>query len=783
MPLPASRRRSITHPVVIAILATTALASWLAAVPGTAGVEPSDSRNLLDHPIVDLALLDAAGPDGAPRLLVVDAVQRAPGVVRIALLRRDRSWGLEAELTLDTGLTGVLRSTDVPGTTPWLIGLGPTRFALIVVAPPPIDRTVVVGIQTDAGAGRSELSETARQEMSVGFDDAGAADVDGDGTAELVLGSARTARNGGTCQGSTLQVLDGATLAPRAAVDVPGRRLAGSVVGRWDDVPGDDLLGYAYPNCPAGPDTASEVALLALRLSDGGLILEEVGIAPDAAPFVGPPARIDLDGTGTHEAIAMSGDGLAVLDPASGWLATPLGSSYAVPIIAGDDPDVNGRAVRIAWTDLEDQVAIATARVRRDGDGTVGISARDDLRSGEADASRLEAAYLETIGAVQRQTAPAGWLGSTTEADCDDLIVAGAILPCGETELRAGAAWIGTRPVTVLADGQRRRLFIAAGLALDPSTTYPMTPTPWATGPAGWWRHGPSGPFALSEMRAGDVTYFRDFPVPRASIERTTTPDATTDLPGFTGARLFVRVTALAADVPDPTGPPTLDEALVDPSSGSANAMATRISVPPGVEAGRDGGFATIPLGNATLPGGSRADRWSVSVVALNDWGELGPPARGVVVRDAVGPFLVVEAPFTSPVWPLAASLDGSAEPRSIVHVEGVGEMVLDRRGRFTIQTALAPWPQTLRVTATDASGNVTERDVSVVGGIDYRRFPWSVIAAMALLLVVGASGLRGAGRRRGGVAPGVGGPAQGYATADGAFTEMEDLPPGGGLA
>ena len=121
-------------------------------------------------------------------------------------------------------------------------------------------------------------------------------------------------------------------------------------------------------------------------------------------------------------------------------------------------------------------------------------------------------------------------------------------------------------------------------------------------------------------------------------------------------------------------------------------------------------------------------------VAPLNDWGEVGPVAVGLVQRDATGPTLVVGEPFTTPVWPLPAKLTGSAEPGSTVVVEGVGEAALDRRGGFAFQTTLAPWPQTIRVTATDASGNRTVREVSIIGGVDYRRFPWTVILAVAIV-------------------------------------------------
>ena len=72
----------------------------------------------------------------------------------------------------------------------------------------------------------------------------------------------------------------------------------------------------------------------------------------------------------------------------------------------------------------------------------------------------------------------------------------------------------------------------------------------------------------------------------------------------------------------------------------------------------------------------------------------------------------------------------------------------------FTVVTRLAPWPQTIRLTATDVSGNTSIGEFSVVGGVDYRQFPWAVISATLSSAVVGAArGLAGGGsERRGGV-------------------------------
>lgn len=722
--------------------------------------------------MADVALLDRDGPDDAPRLLVVDATEPVPGVRRLSILRRDSAWGVVSEIGVDVGASGL---------DPWLVGLGPDRFALLAVSAGS-DDTIVVGLRTDAGAGRNELAETGRTRLPTPVTDAGAADVDGDGTTELVLAVARTIREGGTCQDSILWVLDGSSLATRAVHRAPGRRLASGVIGRWDDIAGDDLLAYAYDDCPAGPDTLSGASLIALRLSDGGSILDRPDLVPIVSAWLPPPVRLDLDGTGTHEVLAMIGDGLAVLDPAADWRSTVLDAGQAVPVVAADRAEPDGAGVRVAWIRLDQEMGPATTIVRRDPRDAIVRDDPDRLVDGDVDISRVESGLREVLAAGRRQTPASGWIGATREEGCPDLLLPGAALVCGEVAMRAGAAWNGTRPLTVLLDGTDRRLLVAAGLTLDTEVPLVRTPTPWATGPAGWWRHGASGSFALAELSAGDATYYREFPVPRSSLERTTAPDATTAVPGFTGVRLFVMVDALGPDAPDPRDDVGLDAFVAEPAPGGTPVDVLRIPVPPGVEAGREGGFARVSLGDVTLDDGTRADRWSIALVPINDWGEIGSVASGVVIRDAIGPSLVIEAPFSTAIWPFPASIPGAAEPRSRVAVVGLGPVQLDRRGQFTIQTPLAPWPQTLVVTATDASGNVTRREVSVIGGLDYRRFPWANIVAAGLVIAVVASGLVGDRWRRAGGRRVAAPRRPAYAIDDDPVAEMEDLPPGGGL-
>ncbi len=808
---------------LIAAVAAAVTISLGVAGPGVAAeIEPQASPNRLDRPIVDLAVLDPAGGEGAPRLLTLDTLDLPDGIVRATVLQRDRAWAVDREWIVD------LRANEVGHTeAPWLVRLGPTTFAMLAVATG-IDQTIVIGLRTDQGAGGNEVVEMERTMLPIGISDAGAADVDGDGSPELVLAAARTLRQGGACQGSELWTIDPATLgigpvapgamprdpagiapgiaAPGSPRIIPERRLAGGVIGAFDEVPGDDLAVYAYPNCPAGPDQSAAATLMRVRLADGTIVSERPAATEATPPYLPAPLRVDVDGDGAHELVAQSPRGLTVVDPRIAGDGVRVGGAGAVPLVAApaiipapEGGDVVTAGATIAWLEPPEgrPGRVGTERVRRvDGD-LRGSPATVMFPNGEPTV-RWDLIQTDILGSSVRQLPPTAWMGGIDDAACPDVLLPGAVLGCASGDLVPGAAWLATRPVTLYGEGQGQRLLVASGIGWVPDDGLPASPAPWAVGPGGWWRHGPSSPFVLAELRAADATYYREFPTPRATLERATAPDATSIIPGFTGVRFFVTVTALTPTATEPVDIDTMPALSLSPSDVGQFGV-VRIPVPPGVDSGRDGAATVIPIGDITLPDGASAERWDVTAVPLNDWGEIGGAVIGAVIRDRVGPSLAVDTPFMTPVWPLPASIKGSAEPGALVEVAGVGPVELDRRGNFRIPTSLAPWPQTLRVTATDASGNRTETEVSLIGGVDYRRFPWPMIAAVVLLVVVAISGMSGSrwrrvaaagssgavGRSRGIGDPAVraGGPDRGFAMYDDVpMAEIEDLPPGQGI-
>jgi hypothetical protein len=751
--------------------AVLGLTLWACLAPSATAAEMAPPANRLEMPMADLAILDEPASIGGepvpPRLLVLDAADPAPAHARLTVLLRRSVWDPIATHDVD------LERDDV--TARWLVALGERRYALIATAPTSVTGTghaIVVGLEVRELGGSTAIVETARARVERAIEYAGAADVDGFGAAELIVGLRPQFDDSGSCGTTSLQLMDSASLDARRKFDLPGQ-LGGGALGRWDDVPGDDLLVYAASDCP--PGGPANAGLVTLRLRDGTASSLTVPISGPALNNV-TPLRIRLDGAPRDRAVVPVDQGVAIVDPGNGDLHV-FAEEPGIPLVAGPDPDAQGPATRIAWFDGD----LHAARFRHGPDGSIVASTPSELAFGTLDDGRRSLLVRAIHTDVFTQGLSSAWLGDVVDDGCADLILPGAILPCGADAMRPAAAWLATRPVAAMPIEGRRGLLIAAGLGWDPAMGLPVTPTPLAAGPDGWWRHGPSSPFAISEVRGNDAIYFREFPSPAATIEKTTARDGTTLLPGFTGTRLFVLATPLADEEEGPDVAPAPLEGLTTGAGPDAVVSTVRVPVPAGNESGRDGSFTSLSLDEVRFPDGRSASRWAIQVVPINDWGEVGFPVVRTITRDAVGPTLNFQTPFTSPVWPFLARLPGRAEPGSTLSLEGAGEIPVDERGRFTIETRLAPWPQTLRLTATDATGNASIIEFSIVGGIDYRQFPWALIAALSLLGIVAARGLAAAGRTRGG-----GVEATPWSTGmldDAAMPEIEELPPGAGLA
>jgi hypothetical protein len=735
------------------------------------GAEPVVSPNLLDRPMADLAILPSLDPETTPLLLILDADSRSPSVARLALLRRDGSWTSVASTEIDLGADDL--------TARWLVGLDEDRFALVATSPrsaPGSGHAVAVGLVVSEQAGAVRIAEQNRQTFERAIEDAGAADVDGFGSVELVLGM-RPTDSPDSCGTSTLVVVDGSVAAVRRSIEIAGPRGAG-VLGRFDAVPGAELLIYTSAGCPPGGDFRS--SLLAIRLTDGSPSRPVGVVRHDFVTALPPPLLVDLDGSAPDEVIATGASGLAVFDPSRAWRSMVVADIGAIPLVAGPTgrPELPGVGVAIFGAPGG---RLATGRLRRD-EGDLVWSRRSELAIDPMDSARgsIVSSAIETAGT--HQAAPNAWVGDALDMGCPDVVLPGAILECGSDELRIGPAWLATRPVTALKIGRDRSILVAAGLDWQLETGLPPSPTPAATGPRGWWRHGPSAPFALAEIASEDLSRLAAVPASTGTIETITAADRITALAGSTGTRFFVTMVPLAEGAGRRLPPTDALLALTTRPLQDGRRVVVRVPVPPGAGSGRVGSSALLRLGDLALPGDRPVSGWAIRVVPINDLGEWAEPTAGTITLDSVPPTVAVEGPFTSPIWPFSADVDGRAEPGSTVRVDGFGEVEVDASGAFTIGTQLAPWPQSFRVTATDPAGNETVGTFSVVGGVDYRRLPWPGILAVGLFALVAARGwLGGTGLRASEV--GSARSASGSVDEDPSLPVIEELPPGSGLA
>jgi hypothetical protein len=712
----------------------------LTTIGGVSAADPP-APGPLDRPIADVAVIHGPGPPGTvpPRLLTLDTVDLAQGTVRATVLdRAGPGWQPISAATL------VLFESGDGAEAPWLIEIEPGQFAVLVTSHQE-GRTAAVPVHVAPESGVPlEIGPTIRIPTAV--DDAGAIDVDANGSNELILSAAPSLRGGDACQDSVVRVLDGTTLSERAAWSAP-EALAGGVLGEWDGRPGGDLLAYAYGTCGADADTPGRVGVIANRLADGTPIAVQASQSPSVSTeSSGVPLAADFDGDGREEVVIRDAGALVVLEPHRGWTRTLIARAEALPLVAAA-PESPGLAGTLVWLDhgeADESLVVAMASIERAPDGELAVTATSLDLAGVAP-SRRGRVLRAARDLARAQAAPQAWLGHVDGDGCADILAPLLTINCARINAtpEVGATWFASRPVVAYQAGDNRELLVAATMDWDPTVGLPP-PTPVAVIPAGAWRHGPSVRFALAEVRAGDAAYFSVFPVPRPTIERAAVRGQATDFPGFTGTRILVRATSARPDDAPPAAAPTLDDFLTNAPSRGELVAVERIPVQPGAESGRDGSFVHMSLADVVGSDGGPAERWTVTIAQVNDWGEIAGPVRGTIIQDTSGPSLVVEAPFLSAPWPMEATVHGRSEPRVEIRGGSAGPVVSDRRGRFELRTQLAPWPQTVELVAIDESGNITIRQFSLVGGVDYRAFPWPAILAAVLLIGAVVSAGRG---------------------------------------
>ena len=455
--------------VLLGVPLLVALAA-IAPSPRASAAEPVAADNLLERPMADVAIVAAPDAQATPGLLVLESSPPGATSARLDLLHRAGVWEDSRSLDIDLGVA------DLDAR--WLVAIGPDRYALIATSlrtETGTGHAVVVIVALGSDPDGPGITEMARQEFDRAIEDAAAADVDGFGSAELVLGMRPLYNTSGSCGSTSLVVVDGTVASARRVIDLPGR-LGSGVLGRFDGVPGDDLLAYATLDCPPGGAIATQ--LIAIRLADGVRSPAVPSTLHGDASIYPPPLAVDLDGSAPDEVIAMTEPGLAVLDPSHEWAATLIAGIGSVPLLAGPSSDAGDRVVRVGLLDAAGTGSLVVADLRRDRGGAPAWSRRSALSGGALDPTRWGILTASMQMAATTQHPSAAWLGDAVEAGCPDLVLPGAILPCGTDALRSGAAWLATRPVAAMPIDGRRIVLIAAGLGWDAPSRLPPSPTP-----------------------------------------------------------------------------------------------------------------------------------------------------------------------------------------------------------------------------------------------------------------------------------------------------------------
>ena len=754
-PSPATRRqtRSWRGRMLAVVLVGAALLTGGASVPMRAA--DGDTSPILDRPIVDVAFVDR-GAGASPDLLTVALDDTTFGQARLTLLRRESTWVVEAEES--AGLTD-----GFDGSYPWLIQVEPDLFAMIVTT----GAGSTLAFRIELGPADSGIVAIGPPiEMAIFATDAGVADATGDGTPDLILaGPVNPAET--ECPSAGVAVVSGRDWTPtfQQSVKVPRSerimRLAGAALGEWDGRPGIDLLANAYESCPSLPDYGEQHHLLVIRLNDGAVVVDRATSPEETAaanPWPSQPLVLDVDADGHNEALIATDAGLRIVDPSDGWRTSPVGGSRAV-VLAATAMATGATATSVTWaraTDDRTDPVLGVARVTRvDGSmevDPVTVRTSPDLPAGDfAEAvARVEAA------AMGQQPLPSV-LADVDGGGCADVVVPLMWVGCETGEVQRGPSWLDSRPLGLVGTGPDRRLLVAAGLDWYPYLGGPQAPAPLAARAPGAWRSGPSPRFVLAEVPLGAIRSAPGPAIAMPEIRRAASRDGVVEFRWPAGTRLLVRAVPSGAGVQSAqtASVATRDGFLhVDAVDGEFAGLVPR---DPGQTDGTSSSLLTrFDLhSNVLALDRSPAERWIVSAVALDAFGAISEPVQATAVIDHAAPSISLDAPPLSPPWPFGATLRGTTEAGASVSLPSATPVVAGSDGSFELPAQLAPWPQTLELTAVDPAGNIAVASVWVMGGVDIQGLPWPAIGALVVLLAVVLSSLRGARRLRPSVAAG----------------------------
>lgn len=736
--------RSSGRVAALAILAI--LTSGAAVVPVEAAIA-RDPHGLLRQPINDVAIVRRSPDDPTPDLMTIDLAPT--GEITVRLLSRDDVWSIADKAMISTP------TTDDEGV-PWLVAIGDSRF-VIVLSSEAEERTRLIDISVERSDGTPRIAigpTLAIEQMVTG---AGVADVDGDGSAELILaGDAWVSFQ--PCSPTAIAVVaiaDGLTLIRQQEIGFPGSmnlaKVAAAAFGEWDGRPGTDLLAYASI---AGVCMQLETShIVGIRLSDLGTIVDvSASLSDPGESWSGSPLMVDVDGDGRDEAVVTSQASAAVVDLVEDWQRVEFGARGSVPIDVTHDPEA-GAATLVRWVQPTDGT-LRTGRITRLDEGLqvdeIDTRSFTDDRTVAEDLAVRWSAYGS--GGLPPVT-----LRADLDADgCSDLIGPRFLAFCGGvTAVRTGPAFIASRPLAVVGGIADRRLLLEEGLSWRPQCCG-IELAPAASDPIGTWTSQPPTPrFRLAEVPL-EMVREGSMAAPSVPIIGTEVSlDDRIDLTAPTGSRVLVRSLASDAGATAPrfgsaTDPISfLESPLLEPFE--VTDLVT-IPVPGGSAPGEAVGTVQFRVDDpcqAGCPDVATTDHWAISAAILDELGDISPVTSVVAVQDVIPPDVTVDTPFLSPSWPFDATLTGHSEPGATVRIGDGPSVLVDAAGVFRVPTRLAPWPQTVEVTAIDASGNSAAATASMMGGVDVRQLPWLAIATFAVFAAAFVSAALGRRRPR----------------------------------
>ena len=744
------RGRALTPLLVaLAVLTTLIDGSPLRVMVAAAADDPG---HLLDAPLVDAAWVDR-GSSGPPDLLTMSLSDaQLFGSVTLTLLRRAETWQIQAQTELQLG-------SDFDGASPWLLQLGPGRFAVIANTSSATGTITTINVE-EGNLGGITVDRRVDTDIAIGA--AGVTDVDGDGTPELVL-SGIVGGYEAQCPTMAMAVLDTderLTLRRQANLQASnGAQISyfvGATLGSWDAKPGTDLLTQAY-DCTSNDGAADAYHLLAIRLADLSTIhdLHPSGTDTASSPLANVPAVIDIDRDGRNEAVLGTSAGLSVVDPADGWRITPFATDQTALVGIVDRPGLPGTSVvelRAPGDTLTSGVVVE--RISR-FEGRVRVD-QGEVQTADFVPPQALAATVRYFHESAWMDQPPVMVDDLDGDGCPDLVAPLMLIGCAGTgPIEPAPAWIATRPLAVVGQGADRRLLVAVGLDWYASPGGTVDPSPLAAHQVDAWHVLAPSRFALAEVPLGEGSGVPTFPaqaVPLPAIEHAASPDGVVEVRRPAGTRLLARVIASggptnirknATEVATPLG--FLYSDLLDTEwAGPASTLTTLQSA---IGYGSDAAVDRLMLAPSVMnQDGSIAKQWTVTVAALDATGTLSTPVQATAVLDTESPVVKLETPTFSAPWPFTATMHGTTEPGSSVSLTtGAGSpVVVSSNGTFALPVQLAPWPQDVGVQAVDPAGNKGQAKASVMGGVDLRGLPWPAIGVVVVLVGVFLSSLRG---------------------------------------